>query len=120
MNRELVQFLLDAKKSTYAGAKGDGKTIAADGSIEFNYSDDVYTYRDRYFGSDPFAGEEVVFSNGKAIWIMNYRGYILDKTVNGEEVYGFLKKSLMEVPEDAPFRGLLFSSAGTSTQTQNG
>ena len=105
MNKELVQFLLDAKKSTYAGAKGDGKTIVTDGSMEFNYSDDTYTYRDRYFGSDPFVGEEVVFLNDKAIWVMNYRGYIIDKTINERKVYGFLKKSLMEVLEGAPFRG---------------
>lgn len=105
MNRELVQFLLDAKKSTYAGAKGDGKTIVDDGGIEFNYRDDIYIYRDRYFGSDPFAGEEVVFSSDKAVWIMNYRGHIIDKTINEREVYGFLKQSLMAVSEDAPFRG---------------
>lgn len=105
MNEELINFILKAKKSTYASAKGDSKKILNDGSKEFTYTEGVYTYRDRYFGSDPFVGQEIVFSNGKAMWAMNYRGYILDKTISEKTVYGFLKQALMRVSEAEPFRG---------------
>lgn len=112
MDKNLAQFLLAAKKSTYAGAKGDSKKMLDDGAREFDYTNDAYMYRDRYFGSDPFAGEEVVFSNDQAVWIMNYRGYITDKTVGEEYVYTFLKQALREVTEDAPFRGPAQLTAG--------
>lgn len=106
MNKKgLIEFLLQAKKSTYAGAEGDSKRVLSDGSKEFVFTADKYYYRDRYFGSNPFAGEEVVFYNDEAIWVMNYRGCILDKTINDKEVYSFLKQALMNVPEAAPFRG---------------
>ena len=105
MNKRLIKFLLQAKKSTYAGAKGDSKRILFDGSKEFAFTAGEYCYRDRYFGSNPFAGEEVVFFNNETIWVMNYRGYILDKTINNKEVYSFLKQALMNVPKASPFRG---------------
>ena len=66
MNKELINFILKAKKFTYADAKGDSKKILSDGSKEFTYAEGVYVYRDRYFGSNPFAGQEIIFSNGKA------------------------------------------------------
>ena len=105
MNKELINFILKAKKSTYAGAKGDSKKILSDGSKEFTYAEGVYAYRDRYFGSDPFAGQEIIFSNGKAVWAMNYSGYILDKTASENVVYDYLKQALREVSESKPFRG---------------
>jgi hypothetical protein len=105
MNKELKKFLLKAKKSTYAGAEGDSKKILSDGSKEFVFTEGIYSYRDCYFGSNPFAGQEIVFSNCKAIWVMNYRGYILDKTISEKEVYSFLKQALMEISEIKPFRG---------------
>ena len=105
MDKELIKFLVKAKKSTYAGAKGDSKKILEDGSKEFSFLKGSYYYRDRYFGSDPFIGEEVVFSNDKAIWSMNYYGRILDKTISEKEVYGFLKQALLRISEAAPFRG---------------
>ncbi len=107
MDANLIQFLVAAKKSTYAGALADSKKILTDGAREFNYANNIYIYRDRYYGSDPFAGEEVVFSaNGRqAIWIMNYRGYTTDKSVSEGNIYAFLKQALREVTEAAPFRG---------------
>ncbi|MEK7464475.1 MAG: DUF5680 domain-containing protein [Patescibacteria group bacterium] len=105
MTKKLINFLINAKKSTYASAQGDSKKVLADSSKEFIYSEGDLTYRDRYFGSDSFAGEEVVFSNNEAIWVMNYQGSILDKTISEKEVYGFLKKALLNVTEEMPFRG---------------
>lgn len=105
MNKILINFLIKAKKSTYASADGDSKKILDDGSKEFVFREGKYVYRDRYFGSDHFAGEEIVFFNNKAMWAMNYCGYILDKTIDEKEVYNFLKQALMDVRLEAPFRG---------------
>lgn len=105
MQKDLIKFLVKAKQLTYAGAKGDSKKILVDGSKEFSFSEGVYFYRDRYFGSDPFIGEEVVFSNNEAVWSMNYYGRILDKTIGEKAIYAFLKQSLFAVQENMPLRG---------------
>jgi hypothetical protein len=62
-------------------------------------------YRDRYYGWDPFAGEEVVTKDGKVIWLMNYYGRCLPDGVTPSQVYGFLSKALAEVTEETPYRG---------------
>ena len=105
MNKTFIDFLIKAKKSTYASAQGDSKKILDDGGKEFTFLEGKYLYRDRYFGSGQFIGEEVVFFNDRAAWVMNYSGRILNKTTSEKEVYDFLKQSLMQVSEQSPFRG---------------
>ena len=67
MNKTFIEFLIKAKKSTYANADGDSKKILNDGSKEFVFSEGGYIYRDCYFGSSSFIGEEVVFLDNKAV-----------------------------------------------------
>jgi len=119
MDKIFIDFLLKAKKSTYASADGDSKKTLDDGSKEFIFSEGEYVYRDRYFGSDSFAGEEIVFFNNKAIWAMNYCGCILEKTINEKDVYSFLKQALMDVREEAPFRGPVELVNGDYLYTSN-
>ncbi|MFH0713968.1 MAG: DUF5680 domain-containing protein [Candidatus Micrarchaeota archaeon] len=66
-----------------------------------------FKYRDRYHARDsrPFGGEEIVWQNGKAIWIMNYYGYILSYKIDCKKVYDFLRKAMSLVNEKRPFRG---------------
>jgi len=100
---DLKEFLLIAKKSTYANENAE-EIILGDRAKELIYSEGCLLYRDRYFGGNPFSGEEVVFSDGKAIWIMNYYGKCL-KSLFVKNVYDFLKKSLNAVSIDLPLRG---------------
>ena len=100
---ELNKFLVKAKIKTYAG---DGKSSTLeDGSKELIFEEGSYLYRDRYFGFNIFAGEEVVFKNNVAIWVMNYFGKILSDITSGKELYEFLKKAMRQVKEERPFRG---------------
>lgn len=102
----LEKFLVEAKKNTYASDGEGGEKRLGDGSKELTFEKSGYTYRDRYFGFNPFLGEEVVFdNNGKAIWGMNYYGLILSENVEGKELYSFLQEALKLVAEDRPFRG---------------
>ena len=104
-NITLTEFLILAKKNTYAGSnelsefnfQGDGK--------EFLYSIDRYKYRDCYYGYNPFIGEEIVWKNNKIYWAMNYYGTILDPNITPKSVYNFLKLALLAIPEEYPFRG---------------
>ena len=105
---ELSNFLVKARINTYASI-GEGKEdevrALEDGSIEFVYEENGFRYRDRYFGFNPFIGEEIVWQNGEVIWGMNYYGRITSDVVPEKQVYEFLRKALRQVTEDRPFRG---------------
>lgn len=103
-------FLVKAKKNTYATNGESKEKILGDGSKELTYEEGQYKYRDRYFGHNPFAGEEVVWKSGEFIWVMNYYGKvdfkaILSLRITEKEVYIFLKNAMKQVTEERPFRG---------------
>ncbi|HYF83508.1 MAG TPA: DUF5680 domain-containing protein [Clostridia bacterium] len=100
---ELKEFLVEAKKSTYAG---DGQIIAPSrlGSKDLPYKKGDYYYLDSYLGSINFIGEEAVWYRDTPIWGMNYYGEMLVENIPD----GFskcLKGALLMLPLDSPFRG---------------
>jgi hypothetical protein len=101
----IYEFLVKAKKAAYARGGDDAGVLLPDGARELSYVEKEMSYRDRYYGWDPFAGEEVVSKEGKVIWLMNYYGRCLSDGVNPSEVYGFLGRALAKVTEKAPYRG---------------
>ena len=100
-------FLTKAKKNSYAlvGEKEEKRLV--DGAKELVFSDGLFSYRDRYYGFDPFTGEEVVFYNKKPIWVMNYSGRCIGKDIPSKEIYDFLKKCLKKVNTKLIYRGPL-------------
>ncbi len=102
-HERLRRFLVKAKRNTYAS--GNNTVKLDDGSEEFVYENGIYKYRDRYFGNDPFIGQEVVFENQVPIWGMNYVGGISDPNVDSGRLYEFLRQALKRVNEQEPFRG---------------
>jgi len=105
---ELNKFLVKAKINTYATEGEGGEKVLDDGCRELIFEEDGFKYCDRYYGFDPFVGEEIVLKDNKAIWGMNYYGNIKPGTISGDDVrqfLDFLKESLRQVPEDIPFRG---------------
>jgi len=100
-------FLSKAKKNTYALSDGEAKKVLSDGAKEFTFREGLFYYRDRYYGFDPFVGEEVVFYNKKPIWAMNYSGRCISKNISSKEIYDFLKKCLKRVNAKTLYRGPL-------------
>src|SRR5260370_42215763 len=79
MDRDrFVDFLLEAKRTTYAG-QGDEATVTplVPGSKQLEYRDGDYLYRDIYFGMANFVGQEVVFHREQAVWSMSYAGGVM-------------------------------------------
>jgi len=103
--KDFKKFLIKAKKNTYALSGERMEGVLGDGAKELDYKSGDFYYRDRYYGSDPFAGEEVVFLNNKALWVMNYSGRCLKTAISKSEIYSFLKKCLRKINADNPFRG---------------
>lgn len=102
---KLEDFLVKAKISTYASNGEGGEKKFKDGGRELTYKSGEWRYRDIYFGSSSFSGEEVVWRNKKVVWLMNYRGSVISKKVPTNNISTFLKKSLRLVKKNNPFRG---------------
>ncbi len=61
MEKEIVEFLIKAKRLTYAG-KGAETMPSREKSHDLIYKEGDYMYYDTYLGTGKFAGEE-------ALWI---------------------------------------------------
>lgn len=100
MDQRILSFLLRAKKNTYA-AHGAETPSSRPNSHDLQYSEGDLLYIDSYLGGIQFAGEEAVWDGSVPIWTMNYCGRVVADGFNGD----FLKRALLLVPDDAPYRG---------------
>jgi hypothetical protein len=106
----LSAFLVEAKRRTYAGLD-DNATVSAQifpGSKQLEYRERDLSYRDIYFGMAYFVGQEVVQAGERVIWSMSYAGGVSPGVTERSEflaIYAFLRKSLLSVRADKPFRG---------------
>ena len=113
----LSEFLVDAKRKTYAGLDDDATVLAPllPGSKQLEYRDRDLSYRDIYFGMSFFVGQETVQAGPDVIWSMSYAGGVSPAIVDRNEflsIYAFLRQALLTVRDDYPFRG--------SSQFENG
>jgi Domain of unknown function (DUF5680) len=104
----LAMFLLEAKRSTYAGLD-DEATVSApllSGSKQLEHRAGPYSYRDIYFGMGFFVGQETVAKDGKVVWSMCYssgaKPDISDRLLS---IYKFLRRALLAGHIDKPYRG---------------
>ena len=99
---KLSKFIVKAKINTYASNGEGGEKVLSDKSKEFIFEEKDLKYRDRYFGSKSFIGEEIVFKKEKPIWGMNYYGGIISNNTSEKNAYNFLKEALKRVKENKP------------------
>lgn len=105
---KLNNFLVEAKKQTYANENVKKQLASRKGSFDYEYSSNGMIYHDTYFGGTNFIGEEVVYEKDETpIWGMNYYGVTLDQKLSEEIVDKMLRPALMQVgTEDIiPVRG---------------
>jgi len=106
----LSEFLVDAKRKTYAGLDDDA-TVSAPllpSSKQLGYRAGDLSYRDIYFGMKFFVGQETVQAGADVIWSMSYAGGVASTVVDRNEflaIYAFLRQALLAIREDRPFRG---------------
>jgi hypothetical protein len=107
---ELVQFLIEAKCSTYAGNGQHGPPWRPE-SKDLPYRRGDYLYIDTYLGGIDFIGEEAAWVLEEPVWGMNYYGCMLVENI--PDGFGeFLKEALLRVSAEAPYRGPAHYSAG--------
>lgn len=101
--KELTDFLIRAKRATYAaGMQPVAPSRLA--SHDLPYSESPWHYLDTYLGGWKFLGEEAVWYEGRPVWGMNYYGFLLVESMP-EGLPQFLKEALLHVPAEAPYRG---------------
>ncbi|CCY28663.1 radical SAM domain protein [Acholeplasma sp. CAG:878] len=104
----IEEFLMEAKKQTYANEKVEKVSSTRRNSKDYEYKKDKMVYHDTYFGGTNFIGEEVVYVDDKTYWAMNYYGVTLDETLGEETMDKALRPALMNVGKDKdviPVRG---------------
>jgi hypothetical protein len=104
-----LSFLLQAKRRTYAG-QGDAAAVTplVPGSIQLEYREGDYSYRDIYFGMTYFVGQEVVSVGDAAVWSMSYAGGVTFSPADisqARTIYAFLRQALLLCTEAEPYRG---------------
>lgn len=102
---ELAEFLVKAKKATYAG---NGREVNPErpGFTELEYMEGDWYYRDSYTGYYSGFGDEIVRFKNASKWAMSYRWALPDwAKEDSEKIFSFLKKKLLLVEQKYPFRG---------------
>ncbi len=107
MKKNIIDFLREAKRATYAG-KGVETSSSRPKSHDLIYRDGEMTYYDTYLGGERFAGEEALWITDKPYWAMNYIGRVTGENFSGD----FLKEALLHVPFEMPYRGPAAFSGG--------
>lgn len=104
----ILEFLIEAKKQTYANGLARKVENTRLGSKDYEYQKDNMLYHDTYFGGVNFIGEEVVYIEQSVYWAMNYYGVTLDNELSEEAMDKALRPALMQVGKDSeviPVRG---------------
>ena len=98
----IINFLIEAKKNTYANGKILKTNPLRQGSSDYHFEDKIgdkkTIYHDTYFGGKKFVGEEVVYlDNEEPVWGMNYYGYSLNDDEYEKAITKALRPALMQV-----------------------
>lgn len=103
-HEELRQFIYSASRATYASGDESIKVKQPDGSTTIEFSEGDFKFHDNYFGGEPYGGREVIFFQGKAVWMMVYYGFVHIEIGNAE-VYDVLMEALRNTTVEVPYRG---------------
>lgn len=92
---EFKNFLILARKKTYASGSLPALYPHLLGSKEYSFQEKNYFYRDIYFeGENKFFGQEVIYKDNRPIWTMIYAGNQAKK-----HIFEFLKEVLTKLAD---------------------
>jgi hypothetical protein len=98
----LRSYLQILAREGYAATDG-GKN--ADGSSTITHASPPWRTIDTYFGGEPYGGNEVVFLDDRAVWMMAYYGRVTSEPGRIGGIYRFLKAALADTDPQFPVRG---------------
>jgi transcriptional regulator with XRE-family HTH domain len=100
---EIVKFIVEAKKNTYANFGSNKVEPSRLESTDLFYESGDFKYLDTYVGGGNFSGTEVVYYKDSPVWSMNYIGRLLYEEENNS--IEFLTRALGCVNMAMPYRG---------------
>ncbi|MBT6202550.1 MAG: hypothetical protein HOI34_02490 [Rhodospirillaceae bacterium] len=100
--KDLIEFLVVARRETYAIPDG---TDVGDGTQQMLFDQGPWRYRDRYAGQNPYGGHEIVWRDGKVIWMKNYIAEVLSDQRPMAEIYDFQREVLGQPDPEHLMRG---------------
>jgi len=106
--KELIAFIVFAKKNGYANKEGATEIIKYEksGAVKIIVRKEDWEYTDKYVGSESFIGQEVVYYKGKPMWSMSYHGRVFATDEDMKtKLTAFLKNALLNVSEESLYRG---------------
>lgn len=89
--KDLIDFLVLARRETYAIPHG---TAVGDGTEQMAFDRGAWSYRDRYAGQNPYGGHELLWRDGKVIWMKNYMAEVLADHPPMAAIYAFQREVL--------------------------
>lgn len=102
---KLKAFIVHAKAVTYVGG-GSTSLSYRPSSHDLQFHEGVFSYLDSYFGGADFLGQEVVYYEGKPVWVMNYYGRIIEPSlITSEEAGQIIRESLSRMYQEGRFLG---------------
>ena len=109
-NFEIISFIVEAKKNTYANFSAGKVEPSRPASTDLAYESGNFKYLDTFVGGANFSGTEVVYHKNSPVWSMNYIG----RQLSGEasHIIDFLTKVLSNVNLAMPYRGPTFFRDG--------
>ena len=102
--KQLKRFVFETTRTGY----GNPDVViekAADKANVLCYENGDWRMQDTFYGGHPYAGQEIIYYQGQAVWGLHYRGWVLGKATQPQAVYQFLKEALLVAPEAYPYRG---------------
>ncbi len=102
--KDLKKFLIESNQAGYAGGQEKKWIKESDSSTSIPYEKGDWRSHDNFFGGEPYGGRLVIFHKGKPVWIMVYYGWV-SEGADINMIYSVLRKALIQMPEEAPFRG---------------
>lgn len=120
--KSLRVFLLVSNKAGYAGAQEKKWVKEPNGSTTIRFFSGDFSSDDNFFGGEPYGGRTVVAYKGKPVWMMVYYGWVSPSVKDPNRIYSFLRKALMNMPREYPFRGpkILKEKGSVYTNIWNG
>lgn len=112
---QLANYIVESTKNTWAANKGEVLPTFPGGKRYFHRSEDgLWEFHDESVGYFSLSGLRVIEFKKKEAWAMTYSGRGMFPGHEGEakETFTFLKKALMHVEPDFPYRGQKFYQDG--------
>ena len=106
--QDVTHYLLRAAKHGYADKASERErkwTKLPDCSTTIRHADGAWSMDDNFFGGEPYGGREVVFFEGKPVWMMVYYGAVASAVSDVRRVYSCLQDALAQPAEELPVRG---------------